>query len=523
MSLHSRLGTTAVFAVVALGIASCSATPPETTSPVKGGELVIAEVSDTAEVDPQVSYVDTSWRIQDLVYDSLLTTNEDSEIVPSIAESWTVEGNVYTFALRTDVTFSNGRALTADDVVGSLERLVNPETASYWLAQVGPVESVVAVDDYTVQVTLASAWEPFLAALASTSAAILPMTELREGTFDPTADWLGTGPFTFGSHIQDQEWTLEKNASYWDAENISIDSVKIQIVADESARIASLRDGSVDIAYFTGPDAETLLTGIPSLETTVQGTGDTYWLMLNAVNPDSPFVDADQRAAVAAAVDRDGLIASALAGTGVPTGITAANLPGSCAPDDLPTYGGSADAAADLIKAENIDPASFTLLSPPYAPVFGDITQYLQQDLEAAGFDVTIESPELGAYFERAYAAVPGDFEATVDYFAGYLSPTMAVQSLLIEPGSSGLAGIVEADPELNQLIKEANAEADNDARAVIIQEMCERVASSANIIPLATRTNTVAVRTDQVNAEIPAFDGYDVFLRNITSYEKLG
>ena len=100
---------------------------------------MIAEAADTTELDPHVSIYDSSWRIEDLVYDSLVTTNAESEILPSIAESWTQEDTSYTFTLREGVTFSNGRALTAADVVGSLQRLTAPETASYWAGQLGPV------------------------------------------------------------------------------------------------------------------------------------------------------------------------------------------------------------------------------------------------------------------------------------------------------------------------------------------------------------------------------------------------
>ena len=116
-----------------------------------------------------------TWRLQQMVYETLVTTNENLEIVPALAASWTQpDETTYVFSLEPGVTFSNGRSMTADDVVGSLQRLIDPATASYWAPQLGPVESITATDPATVEVKLSAPYEPFLAALANVSAAVLP-------------------------------------------------------------------------------------------------------------------------------------------------------------------------------------------------------------------------------------------------------------------------------------------------------------------------------------------------------------
>lgn len=525
MKHPSTVGAGLALGAVAVLLASCSPGPatPDVV-PVEGGTLVIAEAFDAPDVNPSTSFYDTTWRINDMVYDSLVTTNENAEILPSIAESWVVDGDVYTFTLRDDVRFSNGRALTVDDVVGSLNRLLQPETGSFWLPQLGPVESIEALDDFTVQVTLAAAWEPFLPALASTTASILPMEELEAGTFDPTVDMLGTGPFKVDEHLPDQSWTLSRNDEHWAADGVSLDAVEIRFMPDDNARISALRDGSVDIAFFSSPDAPTLLGAVPNVETTTQGSSDSIWLILNAVNPESPFVDEDLRTAIAMAVDRDRLIETPLAGQGEPTGVTPATLPGSCATDDLATYGGGPEAAQEFMAERGIDPVSFTIMAPPYGPVFSDVTEFLQQDFIAAGFDVSIETPEIGVYIEREFLKNPAEFEVTVDYLAGYLSPTMVVQALLIPDQSApGFGGFTLKDPEVERLVAAANAAPDDAERADLLQQLCDQVAESANIIPLATRSTTVGVRADQVLADVPEWDGFDVYLRNVTEYQKLG
>ncbi|NTW38763.1 MAG: ABC transporter substrate-binding protein [Cellulomonadaceae bacterium] len=522
MKRTTLLGTALALTSVGVLVTACTPGPSAPAATRDDGTLVIGETADTTEVDPQISYNDVSWRIQDMVYDSLVTTDENSQILPSIAASWTVDGATYTFDLQPGVTFANGRALTADDVVGSLQRLIDPALGSYWAVQLGPVQAVEALDEHTVRVTLSQPWEPFLAALASTSAAILPMQELRAGTFDPASDWLGTGPFVVDEHVQDEEWTLSANPSYWDAANASIQGVTIRIVPDDSARIAGLRDGSLDIGYFLGPDSSALLEGVPGVTTTVQASNDMYWLLLNAVNPSSPFTDADQRTALASSIDREGLISSVLAGNSAPTGVTPTNAPGACSPADLPTYGGGPDEGADILSAAGTQGASFSLIAPPYGPVYRDMASYLQQDFTSAGFSVSIDTPEIGAYIEEAWERTPAEFDATIDYLAGYLSPAMAAQFLVpTDPSAPGFPAFTIADPELPALLDEVNGTTDPAVRAGLVTELCQRIATAANVIPLATRSTTIGVRHDQVDADVPSFDGYDIYLRNLTTYSR--
>ncbi len=525
MNVPSRLTLVAVSAIAAITLSGCGAGAPSPTgSPVSGGSLTISEAADTSELDPQTSLYDSSWRLQDLVYDSLVTTNSASEILPSIAESWTDDGTSYTFTLRDDVAFSNGRPLAASDVVGSFPRLLSPDTGSYWAAQLGPVTDVVEVDAQTVRFDLATPWAPFLASLASVSAAILPMEEIEAGTFDPTTEMLGTGPFQFEEHVQDQQWTFTANPEYWGADEVALGEVIVRIVPDDSARIAALRDGSTDIAYFANPDSSTLLAGVPDVETVVQESSDVYWLALNSVSPESPFVELDLRRATATAVDRAALVNTALAGSGLPTAIASAGLPGSCSPDALPTYGGTSEEAAELLADAGLAGTGFDILSPPYLSTFDPIAQVLQQGFTDAGLDATIETPEMGAYIDRVYVQNPSDFDALIDYYAGYLYPTMAIQNLVVDPANPNeLSGFLSVTPGLEELLNVANTSSDPEERSQALEDLCVLVAETANVVPLATKSTTIGVRTDQVDAEIPTFDGYDIYLRNITEYTELG
>ena len=151
-----------------------------------GGTMVWGKPAELIEFDPQTSLNGVSWQLLYLAYETLIEIGPELEIEPGLAESWdTPSETEYVFHLRPGVTFSNGRAMTADDVVQSFERLLDPELAASWSGQLGPVETVEAVDDSTVKFTLSSPYTPFLAALANVNASIMPMQELTDGSFDP--------------------------------------------------------------------------------------------------------------------------------------------------------------------------------------------------------------------------------------------------------------------------------------------------------------------------------------------------
>jgi peptide/nickel transport system substrate-binding protein len=90
-----------------------------------------------------------------MVYETLLTTDENLKVQPGLAESWEqTSPTSYVFELRSGAKFSNGRPVTATDVAGSLQRIKNPETASYWSAQLGTIAGIETPDDQTVKIEL---------------------------------------------------------------------------------------------------------------------------------------------------------------------------------------------------------------------------------------------------------------------------------------------------------------------------------------------------------------------------------
>ena len=121
------LGGIAVVGLLALSV------PSRADEPRNGGSLTIAFKDDVATLDPAIGYDWQNWALIKSVFNTLMDYEPGTtKLRPMLAESYTVsqDGLTYTFKLRPGVTFHNGRALTADDLVYSLERTVNPKTQS---------------------------------------------------------------------------------------------------------------------------------------------------------------------------------------------------------------------------------------------------------------------------------------------------------------------------------------------------------------------------------------------------------
>jgi peptide/nickel transport system substrate-binding protein len=479
-----------------------------------GGELDLQVHIDAAAatgLDPQLADLAAAWQLLSLVYETLVTVGPDFEIEPLLAESWEQpDPATYVFHLREGVQFSNGRVMTADDVVGSLNRLL--ESPTVWTGQLGPVESVTKVDDLTVEVSLAEPYTPFLAALANVPAAVLPMEEIDDGSIDLATATLGTGPFVVADHRQDVSWRFERHDQYWAPDRPTLDAVNVTVSAQESSRIAALQDGSASMVTLGNVDSPALLAGAADVEVLTQANTDFYYLMLNSQRPDSPFADPRVRQAVNLAIDRQQIADVALGGLVTPTGVTPAGLPGACHAADLPSAAGDLDTARELLSEAGQENLTFelTVFSTEPAPA---VAQVIQQNLEAIGVTVTLDQLEEASWAGKVYGAAPAEFDAALSWFAGYADPGMVVKWW--NPESAGFnLGFMEPNAELTELIGVVGREPQGAERDQAIGDLCAAVEADAQMLPLVTRPSVVGYRGDAASLSLYANEGYGNPLR---------
>ncbi|GAA1008392.1 ABC transporter substrate-binding protein [Acrocarpospora pleiomorpha] len=496
-----------------LAVADNSAAP--------GGKVTLQVAIDNAAaagLDPQMSQAAASWNLMSFVYQPLVTVGPDYTIEPLLAEKWaTPDPTTYVFTLRPGVSFSNGRALTADDVVGSMKRLLAGQ--SVWAGQLGPVESVEKTGDNEVTFKLKSPYTPLLGALANINASILPMKEIDEKSIDITKETLGTGPFVVGEHRQDVAWTFKKNPAYWNKEQPVVDTLTVEIVPQEATRLAALRDGSAQMSAFVNADTAKLLEGVPNVRVAGQATTDYHYLNLNSLG--KTFADQRVRQAVNIALDRKQIAEVATGGQSKPTGVTPEGLPDACDPAKVPSATAGLEKAKALLKEAGAENLTFTLVTYTTDPVLGQIAQIMQQNLQRIGVTMKIELLDEGTWANRVYVESPPNFDASMTWFAGYVDGAMV--SRWWNPDTSHFnKAFMKTDPELNALIEKAAADLPGPTRAATFQQLCDRADANAEMIPLATRPQYLAYRSDTLSPNIMASEGYGNPYRMISTFREL-
>jgi peptide/nickel transport system substrate-binding protein len=513
VALVSRRDT--IKTMLATGLAATSAYAlgmPRSATAAQAAEttLVWAKPLETTLYDPHTSILGSSWELLHLVYDGLTGLNPDMKPVPAIAESWEQPSpTTYVFKLRPEATFSNGRPVTTADVVGSLKRLTDPKTGSFFMLQMGKIKSIAATGDRVVTIELVEPYAPLLSSLASTMASIIPMKELAEGSFDPSKQMLGSGPFKVVSHVEDDHWILARNEHYWQKGLPSIQTMTVRIIPADQSRIAGLRDGSIDVASFeASPDAGLLLSGVKDIEVVQNPTTNVFYLVLNAVWDQSPFRNDKLRQAVALCLDRPKIIEVALGGIGE-TSTVMAPLFKACDATGLPFYQRDIAKAKQLMAESGVGPIKFTLAIGP-TPVYALIAQVIQDNVRELGLHADIAVSDEGSWIKKLWVSNPSTVQASIMWYAGYSDPAMV--PLWWDPKLAGFtAGHVPDNAELDTDIDTARRLGAGDAaRPAALQKLCAKVNDTANVIPLVTRIDTVAYRKARFTRFATAhLDGY--------------
>jgi peptide/nickel transport system substrate-binding protein len=291
--------------------------------------------------------------------------------------------------------------------------------------------------------------------------------------------------------------------------------VTIRIMPDDAARAAALRNGSVDVTTFQSPDSTRLLKGQAGVRTVVQSTTDYYRLDVNAIS--SIFRDERLRQALALSIDRNRIRDVALAGVGRPTAAVSAAFGGVCDPAAMQFATPDVQRARQLVQAAGAVGKPVEIVSLPIIPMGSPIAQVLQQNLQAAGFKVTIKPLEIGQAIKQIYSG-KSKFDMAVSWFAGYGDPAMVLPWW--DPAVTSFAkGYTKPDPDLQKLIESGLSTAPGPARTKVLGEACNRIANNVNVVPLVSKDAIVAYRSDKISAVIPPVEGYAVPLRHLAEF----
>jgi peptide/nickel transport system substrate-binding protein len=340
------------------------------------------------------------------VFEGLTRFAPDGSIVPALAESWEISGDglTYIFNLHDGVTFHDGTAMTADDVVFSLDRARAEDSTNAQKPLFAGIETVEAVNDTTVRVTLTDPDGAFLFKMAWGDAVIVAPESAETNATNP----VGTGPFRFREWVEGDRVELVRNQDYW-GEPVALEEATFRFISDPNAAFAAMMSGDVD-AYPNFPAPETLaqFEADPRFQVVVGSTeGETILAMNNA---GEPLNDVRVREAIAHAINRQDIIDGAMFGYGTPIGTHFA--PHN--PDYVDLTGLSAydpERARELLAEAGAEDLTLRLMLPPpsYARRGGEIVAAQLRDV---GVETEITNMEWADWLERVFRG--HDFDLTI-------------------------------------------------------------------------------------------------------------
>jgi len=485
--------------------------PDPTEAPEEPRELqtlIVAEPKLPLGIDPTGNTGDT--RPISQYAEGLTTTNISAEVVPALAESWEIsdDGIEYTFFLREGVLFHNGDPFTADDVIWSLERIMDPDNQSRRLSDMTDnIATIEAVDDLTLRITLQAPFAPFLGTLVDTFI-VSPASEMDAdgGITLPIA----TGPFKFVEWVPDDRLVLEKFEDYWRPGVPKVDRLEILVIPDETARVAALRAGDVD-AIFGYPSAQVAAAATSPDINIAFNPAERWWaFQFNLDSLSAPFDNPNIRKAIAMAVDKNALVQLLKFGIANTTSEFYADGQFWNVGEDDPYATADPDGARALLAAEGAEGLTVRLIAPNGFD-FDRAVLVLAEQLKAAGFNPVVELSEWASFQERL--EVGTDWDMSVMSVSFKLDPIRYFT--FFEPGSTDsfwLGGGWQNDDFLS-LLDEAATNPDPEARKALYQQAYALMTDEVPTILIMNDTEIWAYSTKLAGftpslGEYPSIDG---------------
>lgn len=492
--------------------------------------LSIAFASDVSTLDPAVGYDAISFPIEHALYDTLITYDEGTTLVPALAaEMPTIsdDGLVWTFDLRPDVSFVRKgevvREVTAQDVVFSLNRLLRPdllptpspvgpsffaviEGASDVLSGAAATASGLrVVDEDTVEITLERPDRTFLNALAMPFGSIVPeeLAALDAGAF--TGDPVGTGPFYLDTYVPGERLLLRRNPHYWRDGSPKADALEIRLGVDPGVQLLQVQGGALDMMGNNIATSDwTAVTTDPAYADRVISSEliATNWMAMDTSGPESPFADPLVRRAVSHAIDKSNII-RLQNGRGVAAGcIFPSQLPGhDPACDPYPYDLEQAQALMDEAGNTGFSTQLYTDNSAAGPPAGAAIAA----DLARIGIDVEVVSLDFGALMgtittpHGAPMSLIGwgqDFPDPSDFVDPMFTCATAVEG--------GVNVAWYCDPEVDQAAEAARQVLDIDEAVPLYQDIQSTIMEAAPIVPLQYPT-----QDGLISERVTGFEAY--------------
>lgn len=420
--------------------------------------------SNPSTLDPALIVDVTGGSISAKLFNGLVRLDKDMNIIPDIAEKWSVSDNglIYKFTLRRKVYFSNKQEVRSHDFKYSFKRVLDPKTRSpntwvlekmagardYTEGRSDDISGIRIIDDYNLEIRLERPFSPFLHLLTMTAAYVVPEEEVIKWGPDFSSHPVGTGPFTLKEWLQNRELKLESRGDYFE-KKAGIKGVVYRIIAEDLTAIAEFELGNLDALAIPASELSRLRHNLKwkDLISSVSGI-NTYYIGMNCSR--LPFSNPNIRRAINHAIDREKLLLTFYEKRG--------RLASGPVPDILRKWDAAAvyeydlEKAKDIIKKAGLQGAVINFYITADQEVV-DMAEFIQSYIKKTGMDVKIKQLEWSAYKEAINKGEPDMF--WLSWWADYPDPENFLFPLF-HSSNTGPAGnrARYMNPEVDRLIE---------------------------------------------------------------------
>jgi len=405
MTRREFMGKAAALGVSAAVAGTLFADAAHAAGPVKGGtfKMGVQGGESTNSQDPASWASDVPIAGGRQWGEPLVEVGPDGQLGGLVAESWegSSDAKTWRFKVRNGIEFSNGKAVTAEDVMRTMERHTNEDSKSGALGIVKGIEEMrVDGDVFELKLGVGNADMPYL--MADYHLMIQP-----DGGFDNPAAAVGTGAYTLESDEPGVRMVFKRNPNYWGGDDVAhYDDTEVIVLNDATARTAALQSGQVDTINRVEPKIAKLLDRAPTLSVrNVSGRG--HYVFIMHVDT-APFDNNELRLALKYAINRQEMVDKILQGYGGIGNDMPINAAYPLFDNTIPQREFSLEKAAEHYKKSGHDGSPIILRTADGAfPGAVDAAALFQQSAQAAGIPLEIKREPNDGYWSEVWNKQP--------------------------------------------------------------------------------------------------------------------
>jgi ABC-type transport system substrate-binding protein len=493
----------------ALFAAGCSSRSSQGQDARVPGTLRYAISTEPTTLDPAMVSDGPTIDLLQNVYEGLVGWDDKNQVVPKLAAAMpdvSSDGTVYTFTLRGDATFTNGRKVTAEDVKHSLTRALDPKLSSPVAAtylndiegaqavmdgKTGELAGVKAIDPRTVQITLSAPRAYFLGKLTYPTGYVVAREEVARGpsapggakTIDET-NTVGTGPFRLRSYTRQDRVVLEANADYWGGKP-RLQVIERPIVLNAQQRHTLYEQGQLDLLIDMPTSDYERDREDPNLKDHIKffNRAQVFYLGMNQTHY-KPFKDKRVRQAFAHAIDKDAVVAGVMQDVSpraegiVPIGVPGYDPNFKGIPYD-PARGKALLAEAGYPDGNGLPPLQLSFRES--TPNLRKGAEILQEQLKQVGVPITLREMEWAAFLRATDARQIDLFH--MRWAADYPDPQNFLSVLLHSKAPENRTAY--NNPAYDALLDKADSSLDQEERIALYRKAERIVVDDAPWVPL--------------------------------------